>query len=207
MSPDIGVAVIDRFTYYNLEFMERIGHDSASTLKELFDSYNPWLMNSHPGFRTDLSSRMPEEIRVTDFFGSVQSVRLTPKPVSLRQTIAEKEKEKKGEGAWSYVKGGVKGGNNEESEGEDGVRKGMVNNVTRTMGQAQGPGQRQGRGGEVPLRPLHVATLSPPYLTVGREGKGVPGELVSGGIGWPTGILIGAVLFTVMVGGQMSYYE
>jgi len=33
--PDIGVAVIDRFTYYNLEVLEKIDMQSKATIKDL----------------------------------------------------------------------------------------------------------------------------------------------------------------------------
>ena len=39
---DVGVAVIDRYTYYNLEFLEQKITDPTSkvTMGELFDSYD-----------------------------------------------------------------------------------------------------------------------------------------------------------------------
>ncbi|RUS24489.1 peptidase C13 family-domain-containing protein, partial [Jimgerdemannia flammicorona] len=54
---DIGVAVIDSYTYYNLEFLENIDMSSNATLKQLFDSYDAVKISSQPGIRDDLFKR------------------------------------------------------------------------------------------------------------------------------------------------------
>ncbi|KAI8973390.1 peptidase C13 family-domain-containing protein [Mycotypha africana] len=74
---ELGVAVIDSFTYYNLEFLERIDQTSNRTLQELFDTYDPVKIASHPGIRSDLFNRPLDKVKVTDFFGNVQNVELT----------------------------------------------------------------------------------------------------------------------------------
>ncbi|KAF2749295.1 hypothetical protein M011DRAFT_465733 [Sporormia fimetaria CBS 119925] len=76
---DVGVAVIDRYTYYNLEFLETHVRDASSkvTMGELFDSYDPQKIHSHPGIRYDLFPGGEQEARkrlIMDFFGNVQSV-------------------------------------------------------------------------------------------------------------------------------------
>lgn len=76
---DVGVAVIDRFTYYNLEFLETQVRDQSSklTLGDLFDSYDEGEIHSTPGFRYDLFQGGEREARgrlVMDFFGNVQNV-------------------------------------------------------------------------------------------------------------------------------------
>ncbi|CAG8655501.1 16091_t:CDS:2 [Dentiscutata erythropus] len=83
MDTDIGVAVIDRFTYYNLEFLEKIDMQSKSTLQDLFDSYDPSLIHSTPGVRSDLFRRPLDKVLVTDFFGSVQNVELMGQKYNL----------------------------------------------------------------------------------------------------------------------------
>ena len=70
----LGVALIDRFTSLNLKYLEQVTKDSKLTLADLFDSYNPSEIMSHPGihfenFRDDLS-----EVPITDFFGNRQTV-------------------------------------------------------------------------------------------------------------------------------------
>ncbi|KAF8931712.1 GPI-anchor transamidase [Dissophora ornata] len=75
--PDIGVAVIDRFTYYILEVLEKVDMQSKATLKDLFDTYSPDLLHSTPGVRDDLFYRPLDQVLLTDFFGNVQNVELT----------------------------------------------------------------------------------------------------------------------------------
>ena len=76
---DVGVAVIDRWTYYNLEFLETqvTSPTSKLTLGDLFDSYDESKIHSQPGLRWDLFPGGEDEGRrrtVMDFFGNVQNV-------------------------------------------------------------------------------------------------------------------------------------
>jgi len=76
---DVGVAVIDRYTYFNLDFLEKEVRDQASslTLGDLFGSYDKDKINSDPGFRWDLMPGGEAEGKsrlVMDFFGNVQNV-------------------------------------------------------------------------------------------------------------------------------------
>lgn len=76
---DIGVAVIDRWTYYVLEFLETqvTTPNSKLTLGDLFDSYDETKIHSQPGVRWDLFPGGEREGRlrtVVDFFGNIQNV-------------------------------------------------------------------------------------------------------------------------------------
>lgn len=71
---DIGVAVIDRFTYYTLEFLEKIKKNSKVTMDKLFDEYTFENVHSNPGINTKLFNRPINETLLTDFFGNVQNV-------------------------------------------------------------------------------------------------------------------------------------
>ncbi|KAI9054932.1 hypothetical protein LZ554_002075 [Drepanopeziza brunnea f. sp. 'monogermtubi'] len=76
---DVGVAVIDRYTYYNLDFLETQVREPSSkkTLADLFDSYDESKIHSDPGFRWDLfpgGEQAGRERLVMDFFGNVQNV-------------------------------------------------------------------------------------------------------------------------------------
>jgi phosphatidylinositol glycan class K len=78
---DVGVAVIDRYTYYNLEFLETqvTTPTSKLTMGELFNSYDPAKIHSDAGIRYDLFEGGEEGARsrlVMDFFGNVQNVEL-----------------------------------------------------------------------------------------------------------------------------------
>lgn len=80
---DIGVAVIDRFTYFALDFLEMINRDSKETMDKLFEILNFENVHSHAGIRTDLFKRDVSEVLLTDFFGNVQNVAVdtTPKDI------------------------------------------------------------------------------------------------------------------------------
>ncbi|ATY63838.1 GPI-anchor transamidase precursor [Cordyceps militaris] len=76
---DVGVAVIDRYTYYNLEFLESQVRDmnSQQTVGELFDSYDFDKIHSNAGVRYDLFPGGADAARsrlITDFFGNIQKV-------------------------------------------------------------------------------------------------------------------------------------
>src|SRR5271154_1490384 len=76
---DVGVAVIDRWTYYVLEFLETqvTGPTSDKTLGDLFDSYDIGKIHSNPGVRWDLfpgGEHAGRSRRVVDFFGNVQGI-------------------------------------------------------------------------------------------------------------------------------------
>jgi len=76
---DVGVAVIDRYTYYNLDFLETQVREPTSklTMGDLFDSYDEEKIHSHPGVRYDLFPGGEQAARsrlVMDFFGNVQNV-------------------------------------------------------------------------------------------------------------------------------------
>jgi len=76
---DVGVAVIDRYTYYNLDFLETQVREPGSkkTLGDLFDSYDEAKIHSHPGIRWDLfpgGEQGGRDRLLMDFFGNVQNV-------------------------------------------------------------------------------------------------------------------------------------
>ncbi len=87
---DIGVAVIDSYTHYVLQFMEAINKTSQKTMRDLvssvafhfprffwrfsiqFDSYDVNKIGSHPGVRDDLFKRPLDQTLITDFFGNLK---------------------------------------------------------------------------------------------------------------------------------------
>ncbi|XP_065917155.1 GPI-anchor transamidase-like isoform X2 [Dysidea avara] len=72
----IGVHIIDSWTYYALEFLNKVTPKSQATMQQFFDSFNPKLVKSNPGIRKDLFRRDLRKVLVTDFFGSVRNVEL-----------------------------------------------------------------------------------------------------------------------------------
>ncbi|XP_068687666.1 GPI-anchor transamidase-like [Montipora foliosa] len=85
--PAIGVHVIDRYTYYVLQFLEGVKPDSKSTMEDLFRYTTPDLVISTPGVRSDLFEREPKKALVTDFFGSVHMIEMTNS--SIIDTVQE----------------------------------------------------------------------------------------------------------------------
>ncbi|XP_004488386.1 uncharacterized protein [Cicer arietinum] len=71
LDSDVGVSVVDRFTFYTLAFFERLNIYDNASLSSLFSSYNPNLLMSTAHYRMDLYKRHLEEVPVTNFFGSV----------------------------------------------------------------------------------------------------------------------------------------
>ncbi|KAH9699042.1 peptidase C13 family [Citrus sinensis] len=71
LDSDVGVSVVDRFTFYTLAFFEKLNMYDNASLSSLFTSYNPTLLMSTTYYRTDLYQRKLEEVPVTNFFGSV----------------------------------------------------------------------------------------------------------------------------------------
>lgn len=101
VDPAIGVYVIDRYTYYALEFLETVKPQSTKTLAEFFDICPKSKCRSTVTSRTDLFQRNPSQVLITDFFGSVRNVEFIP-PMKLtpnsnkkshinEQTSAEEE--------------------------------------------------------------------------------------------------------------------
>ncbi|KAL9623558.1 MAG: hypothetical protein Q9160_002239 [Pyrenula sp. 1 TL-2023] len=93
---DVGVAVIDRWTYYNLEFLETqiTSPISKLTLGDLFDSYDESKIHSRPGVRWDLfpgGEASGRQRTVMDFFGNVQGVEVeeidTTSPEQWKQDV------------------------------------------------------------------------------------------------------------------------
>ncbi|KAL7410786.1 peptidase C13 family-domain-containing protein [Mrakia frigida] len=78
--PEIGVAVIDSYTHYLLEFMEGQNKTSTKTMKDLFDTYSFDRIKSNPGIRTDLFPFDLDSTLLTDFFGGVAQVEVDDKP-------------------------------------------------------------------------------------------------------------------------------
>jgi len=83
LDPELGVAVIDRFTYYNLETLEYVTLQSQKTLQYLFNTYDVSLIHSTPGIRYDLFERNINKVLITDFFGAVYNIELTLKGYKL----------------------------------------------------------------------------------------------------------------------------
>ncbi|KAL5768172.1 hypothetical protein ACOSQ2_014955 [Xanthoceras sorbifolium] len=93
LDSDVGVSVVDRFTYYTLAFFEKLNMYDNASLSSLFTFYNPNLLMSTAYYRTDLFQRHLEEAPVTTFFGSVMETIHTDSAYRiLSRRISEKVK-------------------------------------------------------------------------------------------------------------------
>jgi len=101
VDPSIGVYIIDRFTYYALEFLEKVTADSKHTLQQFLSVCPKRVCISTVGVRKDLYRRDPNKVLVTEFFGSVRQTQLVyddslpypppqtlPYPPPLNQTLS-----------------------------------------------------------------------------------------------------------------------
>ncbi|XP_067928802.1 GPI-anchor transamidase-like [Watersipora subatra] len=89
IDPAIGVYVIDRFTYYALEFLESVTSQSQKTLAQFFQTCPKSKCRSTVVTRTDLFIRDPSKVLVTDFFGSVRNVEFLQRPASKQRKREE----------------------------------------------------------------------------------------------------------------------
>jgi phosphatidylinositol glycan class K len=76
----IGVAVIDRFTYATLDYLQKlkVGEDTIrdGTLQDLFQFFDPRMLYSTPDYRTELLGRSIDKVQITDFLGSILAIHL-----------------------------------------------------------------------------------------------------------------------------------
>jgi len=75
--PDIGVSVVDRMSFYILEFMERVNIDSNLTLHDFFTYFNYDLLHSDPGWTTERYPRPLNKVLITEFFGALTPIEVT----------------------------------------------------------------------------------------------------------------------------------
>lgn len=83
VDPAIGVYVIDRYTYYVLDFLEKVEPSSTISLGEFLKVCPKHYCLSTVGVRSDLFRRDPHKVPVTDFFGSLRPIELTTSIVNV----------------------------------------------------------------------------------------------------------------------------
>ncbi|KAJ4832836.1 hypothetical protein Tsubulata_001918 [Turnera subulata] len=71
LDSDVGVSVVDRFTFYTLAFFEKLNMYDNASLSSLFNFYDPKSLMSTAYYRTDLYQQNLHKVPVTNFFGSV----------------------------------------------------------------------------------------------------------------------------------------
>ncbi|XP_022691863.1 GPI-anchor transamidase-like [Varroa jacobsoni] len=81
--PRIGVYVIDRYTYYVLQFLERISPDSSATIDDFFKVCPKSQCLSTVATRKNLFRREIKETPLVDFFSGVRNIELTRDLIEL----------------------------------------------------------------------------------------------------------------------------
>nr|CAG4636234.1 EOG090X07K0 [Eubosmina coregoni]SVE69847.1 EOG090X07K0 [Eubosmina coregoni] len=83
VDPAIGVYIIDRYTYYALEFLEHVTPTSNQTLGQFMKVCPKYLCLSTVGYRSDLFQRDPDKVFITDFFGSQKRIEDAAEAIEL----------------------------------------------------------------------------------------------------------------------------
>eukprot|EP00878_Enallax_costatus_P044633 GHUV01053330.1.p1 GENE.GHUV01053330.1~~GHUV01053330.1.p1 ORF type:complete len:243 (+),score=70.40 GHUV01053330.1:721-1449(+) len=81
---DVGLSLIDRFTWQTLDFFEKVDIHSNMTLADLFSIYRYEVMDSHFHYDVSNYNKPLGQVPITSFFGSVSRVQQTPE---LRSTV------------------------------------------------------------------------------------------------------------------------
>lgn len=92
VDPAIGVYVIDRYTYYALDFLEKVKPTSSRTLGEFLKVCPKHYCLSTVGVRKDLFRRDPDKVPITDFFGSVRPTEVTTNMINVLPVKSNKTK-------------------------------------------------------------------------------------------------------------------
>lgn len=85
----IGVYVIDRYTYYALDFLEKVQPEGEKTIGQFLQVCPKRVCISTVTSRTDLFTRDPNKVPLTDFFGSVRKIELTQSVLSLPSLLTK----------------------------------------------------------------------------------------------------------------------
>ncbi|XP_055380066.1 putative GPI-anchor transamidase [Condylostylus longicornis] len=83
VDPSIGVYMIDRYTYYALEFLEKVQPKSNKTMAEFLRVCPKRVCISTVGVRYDLYNRDPSKVPITDFFGSIRPTQIVRDHINI----------------------------------------------------------------------------------------------------------------------------
>eukprot|EP01062_Namystynia_karyoxenos_P067156 TRINITY_DN61038_c0_g1_i1.p1 TRINITY_DN61038_c0_g1~~TRINITY_DN61038_c0_g1_i1.p1 ORF type:complete len:426 (+),score=107.60 TRINITY_DN61038_c0_g1_i1:72-1280(+) len=78
---DLGLAVMDRWTYYALEYLRPLGQNSTKTLLDFFETFTFAKLNSHVWW-TSTHPVPLRKLRITDFFSTQLRVERAPRSTS-----------------------------------------------------------------------------------------------------------------------------
>eukprot|EP01006_Ploeotia_vitrea_P028831 TRINITY_DN61465_c0_g1_i1.p1 TRINITY_DN61465_c0_g1~~TRINITY_DN61465_c0_g1_i1.p1 ORF type:complete len:447 (+),score=22.70 TRINITY_DN61465_c0_g1_i1:153-1493(+) len=75
---EIGVSVIDRFTYYAIKYFERMNQTSSNDVNHFFNTFTYDLLESNGAWRGDQYPRPLNKVRLNQFVSSSVNVDFTP---------------------------------------------------------------------------------------------------------------------------------
>jgi phosphatidylinositol glycan class K len=104
--PTIGVYVIDRYTYYALDFLEKVDKGSTKSMGQFLQVCPKRACISTVTSRKDLFPVNPDNVLLTDFFGSIRNVELTRSTISLspmKMNSTVKEAQDVSKIKWNYI--------------------------------------------------------------------------------------------------------
>lgn len=85
---ELGVAVLDRFTWALLQFTAGVNATSNVTLADLYESLDADFLHSHPHLTQTEGAVDTSEARLVDFFGNVRRVQLGGESVSITDSAS-----------------------------------------------------------------------------------------------------------------------
>jgi phosphatidylinositol glycan class K len=91
VDPAIGVYIIDRYTYYALEFLERVEPNSKKTMGEFLTVCPKRVCISTVGIRKDLYPKDPNKVPITNFFGAVRPTEILTGVVNITIPVAAED--------------------------------------------------------------------------------------------------------------------
>ncbi|GJP36570.1 hypothetical protein CLOM_g21063 [Closterium sp. NIES-68] len=163
---DLGVSVVDRFTFHTLHFLHQINARSNASLASLFESYDPAFLMSTPGYSSVSFPAPLHQVPVTDYVASVMPVQITPAPYPLPSTDIPPSKPsggaRVGGGEGCTAKGGSDGCGEERGEG-GGCEEGN---------QRDGNERGEGRGRKEDSAVLHFGKHKPKVVSTSSSQVG-----------------------------------
>lgn len=86
--PTVGVYIIDRYTYYALDFLEKVKMNSTKSLGQFLSVCPKRVCISTVVVRKDLFARDPHKVPLTDFFGNIPQTKLLDLPTKAAARVA-----------------------------------------------------------------------------------------------------------------------
>jgi len=91
---DVGAALIDRWTYYAMDFFNLLTPSSELTVQQFKSHFKPRQLSANPELRSDLFPRSINETRMVEFFASSGRMRFQSDLIAMKPTPRRKKRGK-----------------------------------------------------------------------------------------------------------------